>query len=326
MSKNIAKLKKTVSTKLSSSKKVPPPLDPKDPSGEGPGNTEKRPSQCSYYSFTWNNYDVLVNDYNIADDGSKIEDFDGSEKTLKHAETFFESIKQICQWIIMQEEICPKTGTPHLQGTLKLIKKARFTELKLYSQKVHWKATQCVPAAIEYCTKQRTRKPGGKQWIHGIEVPEEVELEEPYGWQLQVLDIIKEKPDKRTIHWFYDYNGKMGKTQLLKYLTLRHDACVIGGVAKDAFHNIATRLKKRLPCKLIVMNVPRAAIDKVDYEALEACKDGFIFSGKYESGQLCFNCPHLIIMANSKPDTGQLSPDRWALHDITDYERGKIKI
>lgn len=263
--------------------------------GEGVGgNTEKpppRPLQHLYWCFTWNNFN----------------DVEKLETIFKHE----------CDWFVFQEER-GENGTLHLQGTIKLKKKQRLTDLKKWNNSIHWESTKCVSKSIAYCSKEATRQ--GKQWIYGIEMPEAIDIEEPYGWQLQVMDIIKSKPDKRTIHWFWEKTGNVGKTTLCKYLVVKYGAIILSGKSTDMYHALSKAKNKNI----ILIDVPRTAVGYINYGAIESIKNGLIFSGKYEGCQLVFNCPHVIVFSNEKPDTKALSEDRWNIVNIRttpDYQQ-----
>jgi len=43
-------------------------------------------------------------------------------------------------------------------------------------------------------------------------------------------------------------------------------------------------------------------------------------STKYETIQKIFKVPHIIVMANFKPDRTKLSRDRWNIIDTDDYQ------
>jgi len=58
------------------------------------------------------------------------------------------------KYLIYGKEICPTTGTPHLQGFLQLKKKQRFTGLKkLLGSKYHLDPADYPELAAEYCKK-----------------------------------------------------------------------------------------------------------------------------------------------------------------------------
>jgi len=237
--------------------------------------------EAKYWCFTFNNY----NKANIGQ----------LENIFKHE----------CEWYIFQEETGEESGIRHLQGICYFKKKKRLTALKKYNKAPHWRITRSVTASIAYCTKQETRT--GDIYSYNVDIPEDIEIEEPYGWQLQVLDIINTKPDKRTIHWFWEPNGKMGKTTLCKYLFVKHKALFLSGKSNDMFHIIA-KAKNR---KVMIINIPRVSKGYINVSALESIKDGFICSGKYESCNIAFNCPHVIVFANEPPKTELMSKDRW---------------
>lgn len=257
---------------------------------------ETKPQQYTYWFFTFNNY------------------------TLEEAEQLAEIFKSECKWYIFQEEI-GEQGTPHLQGTISLVKRQRLTSLKVFNIKIHWKPTKCVKASIEYCTKEKTRN--GKQWIYGInlEIPPTIKLIEPFGWQLELLNIIKQEPDDRTIHWFWEPDGNVGKSQMTKYLVVKHNAIICTGKSADIFHV----LTKHKNIALVIVDCPRSQQDFINYGAIEQVKNGLVFSGKYDSTQLVFNSPHVIVFANCRPDLTKMSIDRWNVVDIRSLMGKEIK-
>ncbi len=69
-----------------------------------------------------------------------------------------------------QEEICPKTETPHLQGCVFFPYKVAFSTMKKINSRIHYDRLDKPKRAISYCLKSKTRKPGGRQWTHGINI------------------------------------------------------------------------------------------------------------------------------------------------------------
>ena len=51
---------------------------------------------------------------------------------------------------------------------------------------------------------------------------------------------------------------------------------------------------------------------------MEAIKNGCFFSGKYESGMVRFNSPHILVFANEPPERTKLSQDRWCVFALRD--------
>lgn len=52
-------------------------------------------------------------------------------------------------------EVCPTTGTPHLQGTVIFKKAFRFSTLKKWHDSIHWKHCKSTDASFNYCTKDK---------------------------------------------------------------------------------------------------------------------------------------------------------------------------
>lgn len=58
------------------------------------------------------------------------------------------------KYLIYGKEICPTTGTPHLQGFIQLTKKARFSVVKkILGDKYHIEPAMYPEHAVEYCKK-----------------------------------------------------------------------------------------------------------------------------------------------------------------------------
>jgi hypothetical protein len=148
----------------------------------------------------------------------------------------------------------------------------------------------------------------GRVYSHGIELPKALDVEKPRGWQLQVLDIVKTIPDERTIHWFWEPKGNVGKSTLCKYLAVKMNALMLTGKRADMFHMLAKYPKKRIP-KIFCVDCPSSMQDYIDYGAIEQIKNGLVFSN--EGTLLVFNCPHVIVFSNSEPDRETMSADRW---------------
>lgn len=258
---------------------------------EAPGNTEsgakKTEYQYNYWFFTLNNYEAEV--------------CEQLEQVFKHE----------CKWYVFQEEIGEK-GTPHLQGTISLKVKQRLSNLKKIDPRIHWEHTKSVKGSVAYCSKEASRN--GKQWVYGIDLPEKIKTHAPRaGWQTDIVDLLNKEPDERTIHWYWENIGNVGKTTLCKYLVVEKDALMLTGKSSDMFHMISKFPTKR---KLIIIDCPRSSQDFINYGAIEQIKNGLIFSGKYEGTQLVFNCPHVVVFSNREPDYEKMSADRWNVVQI----------
>lgn len=243
-------------------------------------STTKRDLLHGYWCFTFNNYEDS--------------DMDLLDQLFRHE----------CEWFVFQEEK-GEEGTPHLQGTLKLKKRVRLSYLKKLHGSIHWEATKAVKSSIVYCTKEATRN--GKIISYGIQVKRPVKVYEPRGWQLEIIDIIKEEPDDRSIYWYWEPKGNLGKTQICKYLIKHKLAFLMDGLKKDMACAIKDHINE---LNAIVINLCRSEGNDLSYSGLESIKDGLIFNTKYQSGGLIFNSPHVFVFANSPPQCGMLSKDR----------------
>ena len=211
-------------------------------------------------------------------------------------------------------------GTPHLQGYIK--SNIKFRPMEYFSEnrpceyfpfpKCHWeKCKGNKEQNWNYCTKDGN-------YVTNME-DNTVRVEEPWGWQLWVKHLISQPPDNRTIHWFWDDQGNMGKSTLVKWLCVKHDAQVCAGKAGDMKCQIASC---GTPPKIVVFDVPRSNLDYISYTGIEEIKNGCFSSPKYESRMYCMNHPHVIVFANEPPNTRKLSLDRW--HVVNLRERGNF--
>jgi len=252
---------------------------------------KKQGSQHLFWCFTFNNY---------------------TEEQIEQIEMI---LRVEADWYVFQEEE-GENKTPHLQGTFKLKNRKRLTELKrLITGDPHLEPTKKIPASIVYCCDHNKRVNNGRLFSMNVELPEiadPIEVDEPYGWQLNIMDILDKKPDKRTIHWFYSLCGKVGKSSLAKYLVVKRQAIMVSGKSQDMF----SALRNAKSRKIIIIDAPKSTQDFINYGAIEQIKNGLVFSGKYESCQLVFNCPHVIVFANEPPDTSKMSLDRWNIVNI----------
>lgn len=217
-----------------------------------------------------------------------------------------------------QEEVGSKNGTPHLQGYVDFGKNPRKVDFqkRFVGMIIHWEiAIYSAEACRAYCTKDRTRKEGGRTESN-MTAPRK--KHDPlagktlYRFQQEIKDLCAERadPEECTIHWYWDPVGNCGKTALIKHLLLAEPdtRTMVGGASKDAAFAI-TQLKKVPEC--VFFNVVRSQEGFVSYAALEAIKDGLMFSPKYESGQWNEDGPHVFVFANFAPVESKLSAHRW---------------
>lgn len=257
------------------------------------GNT--RPPSSTRWCFTWNNYP----------DGSI-----GSIIGLLSPED---------KYVIGYE--IGESGTPHLQGFIKFKKKCRPMEkFRQLSNKIHWEKTKGNDEQnYNYCTKDG-------EYVQNIKV----ELKDPLKdkklrwWQRDVILKCEEEPDDRTINWYWESSGNVGKTSLIKSLCIkRKDVLLVGGKSSDMKFGVSEFVKNN-KLKILFIDLTRSLEDYVSYEGLESIKNGLFFSGKYESGMCVYDCPHVFVFANFEPDVSKMSLDRWNIVEIVPTMQTRI--
>ncbi len=213
---------------------------------------------------------------------------------------------------IFQEET-GEEGTPHLQGYLAFKSKQRLSALKKINPKIHWEPCRDIKASIAYCSKSETRT--GKIYAN-IPYPKPLKClkyEQLYDWQKNIVDIAKTEPDDRTIHWVWEEEGNRGKSQLIRYLVIKHNALILSNKASDMKYGcIKYAEKNHSGPEIICINIPRSVDTQyLSYQGIEDIKDATFFSPKYESDMFVMNPPHIFIFSNEYPETEKLSSDRW---------------
>lgn len=260
----------------------------------GKGNTNCQNSQSRKWCLTINNYTT--------------EDF--------------EKVRQECatkkwNYIIGKEK--GEKGTIHLQIYIETKTSSRFTTIKKMFPKAHIeKAKGKRDVNLKYCSKEGNFDTNFKDpLLFQIKLENEI-LEEEYGnvtwyeWQQNILDIIEQKPDNRSIYIIIDKEGNKGKSFLCKYIAIKYKGVLIcEGKKNDIFNQIKSMMDECITPKIVLVDVPRSSKDFLNYGTIECIKNGLIYSGKYEGGKCVFKCPHVFIFMNECPTWGSMSMDRW---------------
>lgn len=273
---------------------VPTLPDTADTAGHGAGNTKKLPRSRAW-CFTLNNF--------TPEDVTFFTDTLDTEKYM------------------FQHEV-GESGTPHLQGVVYFENARTFKQMKQLHTKAHWEITKCVKGSVNYCCDPSKRAVPQDIWCKGWTIPKPLRIiSDLRPWQLEIAEIVKTEADDRTIHWYWETTGNVGKTALCKYLLSKypHTHFFSGGKSNDIAFQI---IKNKWVPDICVFDLPRSCEGKVSYNAMEQLKNGLVFSSKYEGGTKMFNPPHVIVFANWVPDTAQLSADRWRIVNINNGEGG----
>lgn len=257
-------------------------------SGANLGNTKQiSPSKC--WVFTWNNYP-------------------------ENFESVFSSKKDMCDKYVYQQEIGDKEGTKHLQGFIKFSHKCR--PKNLFDKAIHWEKCRNEKAAIRYCQKEETRE--GECFRYNVYIEEPLKIiENLRDWQTNIINICKSTPDDRTIYWFWESKGGIGKTALCKYICVNFNCLYLSGKSADCKYAIAEFYENNMVYpNIVIFDIPRCSLEYISFEAIEKIKDGIFFSGKYKSTMCIYNCPHVFVFANEPPKYELLSNDRWKVTNI----------
>jgi len=267
-----------------------PEIVPTVPRGDSninpPYNKKKQENACVKWCFTFNNY--------TADDILLI-----SAK-----------FKEICKKYVFQQEV-GEQGTPHLQGSIWLLKKMRWSEFKLPNT-IYWSKMRNEEASIKYCQKSKTSV--GEPFIFGFPKPIKI-LTNLKPWQLEIEELTKTEPNGRTIHWYWENIGGVGKSSFCKYMFVKYGSLVIqGGKMADIMNIIFNSDMDKI--NTVIIDIPRNHGNKISYSAVECILNGMITNTKYETGAKAFNPPHVIVFSNFEPEINELSNDRWNIKEI----------
>lgn len=238
-----------------------------------------------------------------------------------------EEIETLCHtkgWsYIFSEEKGKNGNTKHLQGYIENKEAIRCSLIKKKFPTIHLeKAKGSRDQNVTYIKKEGGRfysnlPKSFKEKLFELNM-KKYENVKWKKWQQFILDTIVKEPDDRKVYWFYDKKGNCGKTYLAKYVALNHDVIICDGKSQDIFNQVKTFLDEEKLPSIVIIDIPRCSLDYINYSTIEKLKNGFIYSGKYEGGQCIFPSPHVFIFANEKPETENLSLDRWIIKNITE--------
>lgn len=221
-------------------------------------------------------------------------------------------IEKYCRFAIIGEETAPTTGTKHLQGYIEFKEKMRPIGV-FGMRELHWELARGSKAEnIIYCSKEKE--------IYRFPFKYICDINNLYEWQKDIIKICShpKDEDKRTIHWYWENKGGIGKTTFQKYLfTKWKNVVVLSGKGSDMKNGVLEYFKATqcLP-HIVLINIPRCNHKYISYSGLEEIKDMFFYSPKYEGGMICGPSPHVVVFANQPPDLDEMSQDRWNIVEI----------
>lgn len=250
----------------------------------GVGNTSRRSTPRVYWFLTWNN--------------PQPHDFDDLVGWFR---------KNALRWVVQEER--GESGTLHLQGCFKLKGQGkRFETLQKEFRGVHFETCKS-ERAEKYCAKETFE--GARQSIY----PEPVRVYRPTHEIFNKLEeLMKVVPDHRSILWFIDKEGGVGKSAFSKYMKVTYeDQVTVITSSKSA--DILTCVSGNE--RMIIFDFPRCSNigTYCPFNAIEQIKNGFVTDCKLkkQGRTLIFNAPHVVVFANEEPDRYKLSPDKWKI-------------
>jgi len=149
-------------------------------------------------------------------------------------------------------------------------------------------------------------------------------------WQTALLEYMV--PTNREVIWIIGTKGNEGKSWFQEFLESKFGwhRVICSMDIKMKKGNICQALRKRslMTTNMFLFDVGKgAAYEGVNYDVLEKIKNGRIVADKYNTAELKFQTPNIVIVfSNEKPDIGKLSKDRWKIFKIIGEDLVDIKL
>lgn len=238
--------------------------------------------------------------------------------TSSQISQIWELLNEISKKFVFQIEKGEDTGYLHYQGVFSLKMKEYFNAVKnMLPNEAHIEPAKDLWKAIGYCSKENTRIDG--PWTEKKKPIKILSSLRP--WQTKTEEMLLLEPDDRSIIWVFDAGGT-GKTQFCKYMAVKHGCSIFNNATSK---DIAFALPE--DPSIVMFNFPKDTdVNMINYKAIEAVKDGLIFSAKYESRMKIFNSPHVICFSNQLPNVERLTADKWIIYTTNnDFDLVKYK-
>lgn len=236
--------------------------------------------------------------------------------TEDNYETIISYLKRESKEYIVGKEV-GLSGTPHLQGFIlfKCARSFKSVQKNLYGSHIEV-AKGTAKANFEYCSKDGN-------YVTNMDYEPVEKIIDPldgkklYPYQEEILNFCKNGDDDRSIRWYYEKIGNVGKSALCKHICMNYKAIVLSGKSSDMANGILKYKEnnKRSP-KIIIIDIPRSNTGYISYGGIEMIKNGCFYSSKYEGGMLLMNNPVVIVLSNNEPDYSKMSNDRFKVTEI----------
>ncbi len=208
-------------------------------------------------------------------------------------------------------------GTPHLQGYVRWTNAKAFGPTKTLLRNAHVEAARgSLTDNYKYATKPTGRLDG--PWHFGF-APQRVLPTTLWPWQHACKQMLSRPADDRTIYWFWEPVGNVGKSRLTWVLSEDFDALLVGHNARDA--KCAVKLAWYVDGSppehpIIMFDLPRESQTPLLFHVIEKMKDGMFFSGKYKSSMVKLPYVQVAVFSNEPPLHSTLSVDKLRVYRI----------
>lgn len=134
-------------------------------------------------------------------------------------------------------------------------------------------------------------------------------------WQVRLKCILDLEPNDRTVVFVVDPKGNAGKSWFAKWWLREHEETKDSMILRPTKHaDMAYALQPIM--RVLFLDCTRKQIEYLPYTFMEECKDGLVFSNKYESCIKEYPPMHVVVLMNENPDKTALSEDRYLIIDL----------
>lgn len=132
-------------------------------------------------------------------------------------------------------------------------------------------------------------------------------------WQANLWELVGNEPSDRSVVFVYDATGNAGKSWFAKFVFTRlpGKTQILRPGKRDDLCYLIDSTKS-----IFIFDCPRSEIQFLQYSVLEAIKDGYVQSTKYQCVPKYLGPSHVIVMCNEEPDYSKLSEDRYHVIEI----------
>ena len=151
----------------------------------------------------------------------------------------------------------------------------------------------------------------------------QIKEEQFYAYQQKAYALFKGEPDGRSVHWFHEREGNIGKSAFVTFLYDNHPSEVVI-FDKGKFEDLAFAITSQDmgPVRAVIWDIPRQTKGHISTAAVECVLNGRMRSTKYQGDFIRFPVPHIICFSNFLPtfDSNEFSADRIKIYDIIDKD------